>query len=133
MTLGVQDYLADQVVARPDVVAITDSTGVTLTYAGLDAASDEVIELLRDAGVQPADRVLLLSENSAAAVAVLFACWKMGARAVPVNARQTATEVARVVLHAQPAAERAPDCYRGRAGCAARPARSSVHDDQCFR
>ena len=104
MTLGVQDYLADQVAARPDVVAITDSTGVSLTYAGLDVASDEVIALLKDAGVQPADRVLLLSENCVAAVAVLFACWKMGARAVPVNARQTATEVARVVQHAQPAA-----------------------------
>ncbi len=104
MTLGVQDYLANQVATRADVLAITDSTGVALTYRGLDVASDEVIALLKNAGVQSADRVLLLSENCAAAVAVLFACWKMGVRAVPVNARQTETEVARVKQHAKPAA-----------------------------
>jgi long-chain acyl-CoA synthetase len=104
MTLGVQDYLANQVGTRADVLAITDSTGVALTYRGLDVASDEVIALLKNAGVQSADRVLLLSENCAAAVAVLFACWKMGVRAVPVNARQTEAEVARVMQHAKPAA-----------------------------
>ena len=63
MTLGVQDYLANQVATRADVLAITDSTGVALTYRGLDLASDEVIALLKDAGVQSADRVLLLSEK----------------------------------------------------------------------
>ena len=104
MTLGVQDYLADQVAARPDALAVSDSTGISLTYGDLDASCDEVIALLKTAGVQAADRVLLLSENCAAAVAVLFACWKIGVRAVPVNARQTEAEVNRVVKHAQPAA-----------------------------
>lgn len=103
MTLGVYDYLRDQVNTRPDALAISDSTGVNLTYRGLDTACDEIIALFKSAGVQPADRVLLLSENCAAAVAVLFACWKMGARAVPVNARQTEAEVNRVVNHAKPA------------------------------
>jgi long-chain acyl-CoA synthetase len=104
VTLGVQDYLADQVASRRNAPAVSDSTGIGLSYAGLDAACDEIIALLTNAGVQPADRVLLLSENCVAAVSVLFACWKMGARAVPVNARQTEAEVARVVKHAQPAA-----------------------------
>lgn len=104
MTRGVQDYLADQVASRPDALAVSDSTGISLNYGGLNAASDEIIAVLKAKGVQPADRVLLLSENCVAAVAVLFACWKMGARAVPVNARQTEAEVARVVAHAQPAA-----------------------------
>lgn len=104
MSLGVQDYLADQVASRPNALAVSDSTGISLTYGELDAACGEVVMLLKASGVQPADRVLLLSENCVAVVAVLFACWKMGARAVPVNARQTEIEVKRVMKHAQPAA-----------------------------
>ena len=37
-------------------------------------------------------------------MALLFACWKLGARAIPVNARQTESEVARILGHAEPAA-----------------------------
>jgi acyl-CoA synthetase (AMP-forming)/AMP-acid ligase II len=96
--------LANQVATRAGALALSDSTGVRLSYADLDAASDELMAVMQDAGVQAADRVLLLSENCAAAVSVLFACWKLGARAIPVNARQTEAEVTRILDHAKPAA-----------------------------
>lgn len=104
MTARVEDYLAAQVASRPDAPAVSDVTGVSLSYAGLDAASDELVNTLKDAGVQAADRVLILSENCVAGVALLFACWKLGARAIPVNARQTEAEVTRILEHAEPAA-----------------------------
>ena len=101
---GVHAYLANQVATRAQALALSDSTGISLTYGDLDAASDDLVAVMKDAGVQTADRVLLLSENSAAAVATLFACWKMGVRVIPVNARQTEAEVTRILNHAKPAA-----------------------------
>ena len=100
----VESFLADQVATRPHASALTDSIGTDWTYADLNSASDALLSTLQQAGVQANDRVLLLSENCASAVAVLFACWKLDAVPIPVNARQSAGEVARIVDHATPAA-----------------------------
>ena len=102
MTQSVYGYLAQQIATRADAPAMSDSTGITLNYGALGAACDEVAEVLIANGVQSGDRVLLLSENCIAAVAVLFAAWKIGACVVPVNARQTGAEVARVIEHCEP-------------------------------
>mgnify|MGYP000039851492 FL=1 len=102
MTQSVYDYLAHQIATRADAPAMSDSTSINLNYGALGAACDEVAEILIANGVQPGDRVLLLSENCVAAVAVLFAAWKIGACVVPVNARQTEAEVARVIGHCEP-------------------------------
>ncbi len=100
----VEDFLRDRVAAAPDAMALSDSSGARWTYADLDRASDDLAAELRAAGVQPKDRVLLLVENCAAAVACLHATWKLGAVIIPFNARQTEGEVARVMEHATPAA-----------------------------
>lgn len=100
----VETFLADQVRKRPDAAALTDSIGTAWSYAAMDAASDDMAARLKSAGVQANDRVLLLSENCASAVAVLFACWKVDAVVIPVNARQTEAEVKRILNHAEPAA-----------------------------
>jgi long-chain acyl-CoA synthetase len=102
MTQSVHDYLAHQIATRADAPAMSDSTGITLNYGALGSACDEVAEFLIANGVQLGDRVLLLSENCVAAVAVLFASWKIGACVVPVNARQTEAEVTRVIAHCKP-------------------------------
>jgi long-chain acyl-CoA synthetase len=102
MTQSVHDYLAHQIATRADALAMSDSTGITLNYGALGSACDEVAEFLIANGVQLGDRVLLLSENCVAAVAVLFASWKIGACVVPVNARQTEAEVTRVIAHCKP-------------------------------
>ena len=100
----IEDFLAAQVAARPQALALTDSIGTRWSYADLDRASDDLAEVLRAQGVRPNDRVLMLSENSGAAVATLLATWKLDAVVIPFNARQTAGEVQRIVDHASPAA-----------------------------
>lgn len=99
----VDDFLADQVAARPDSLAFTDSIGTAWTWADLDVASDALAQRLKEGGVRPMDRVLMLSENCASAVAALFAAWKLRAAIIPINARQTEAEVNRIIAHATPA------------------------------
>ena len=93
MSKRVEDYLAHQVTQRPDALAFEDNTGVRVTYAELDAAAEDIGARLTGLGVVAGDRVLMLSENCVAAVALLFGAWKIGATVVPFNARQTAGEV----------------------------------------
>ncbi len=100
----VEEFLKDRAAVAPETTALSDSSGVCWSYADLDRASDEIADALRAAGVQATDRVLLLVENCAAAVATLHATWKVGAVIIPFNARQTEGEVARVLKHATPAA-----------------------------
>ncbi len=100
----VEEFLRDRVAVAPNTTALSDSSGVKWSYAELDRASDDLADALRGVGVQANDRVLLLVENCAAAVATLHAAWKVGAVIIPFNARQTEGEVARVVKHASPAA-----------------------------
>ena len=104
MNARVEDFLAVQVAARPDAPALSDSLGTRWTFAEFDAASRAAAQMLKDAGVRPGDRVLMLSENCATAVAMLFAAWHLDAVIIPVNARQTSAEVARILDHATPAA-----------------------------
>ena len=104
MSARVEHFLAEQVVARPDAPAFSDSIGTAWNYADLDRAARGAAEMLREAGVRPGDRVLMLSENCATAVAMLFASWQLGAVIIPVNARQTGAEVERILTHATPAA-----------------------------
>lgn len=96
-------FLDRQVVVRPDAPAVSDTTGTRWTYAELGAAVDDLADRLKRAGARPGDRVLMLSENCAATVAALFACSRIGAWAVPVNARLTGPEMSRILAHAQPA------------------------------
>ncbi|MEH6647068.1 class I adenylate-forming enzyme family protein [Sulfitobacter sp.] len=100
----VEDFLKDRVKVAPDSTALSDSSGVHWSYAEFDRASEDLADHLRAAGVQRNDRVLLLVENCAAAVATLHAAWRIGAVIIPFNARQTEAEVERVVKHATPAA-----------------------------
>ncbi|MBY5935311.1 acyl--CoA ligase [Tateyamaria omphalii] len=101
---SVYDLLAHQVATRPDALALEDVTGARLTYRGLSAAADDIADVLKAKGIGPGDRVMIVSENCAAKVAALFATWRIGAIAVPVNARQTEAELARVNAHAEPKA-----------------------------
>jgi long-chain acyl-CoA synthetase len=98
------DLLDRQLASRPDARAVSDDGGASWSYAELNSACDAVQAELTQAGVAPGDRVLIVSENCAAAVAALFACSRAGAVAVPVNARQTWAEVSRIIEHARPAA-----------------------------
>jgi len=93
----------------PDRVALCD-TSRTWTYRELNAAIDDAAAQLTASGVRGGDRVMLVCENCAAAVALYFACTVIGAWPIVVNARMTEREIeeihahsgARIVVHAKP-------------------------------
>ncbi|SFL27939.1 class I adenylate-forming enzyme family protein [Loktanella salsilacus] len=93
--------IAGQAGRSPAATAIIDSAGST-TFAQYDAHITAAAGLLKTAGAQPGDRVLIVAENCLATAVFIFAASRAGAIAVPVNARMTAPEIARVVDHAQP-------------------------------
>lgn len=98
------DLLLAQVATRRDARAFTDTLGTDWTWADTAEAARAAADLLRDMGVSPGDRVILLAENCCAAIAFLFGASMVGAPIVPFNARQTEGELARVISHAEPAA-----------------------------
>ena len=102
--LRVDDLLGEQIATRRDALALEDATGAQWTYGDLNTAAQALAQHLRTSGVQAGDRVMVISENCAAAVAALFGTWMIGAVAVPVNARQTGPEIDKVIAHAQPRA-----------------------------
>jgi acyl-CoA synthetase (AMP-forming)/AMP-acid ligase II len=57
----------------------------TLSYAALDALAERFARLLRERGVRPGDRVVLLLGNSRRYAAALHGILKAGAVAVPLN------------------------------------------------
>ncbi len=100
----IHDYPDAQAASRPEALALIDWDGRRLSYGDLKAESEALAAILTEAGVRPGHRVVILAENSAAAIAALFACSRLDAIAVPVNARQTAGEVDRILAHAEPSA-----------------------------
>ncbi|MGR3197529.1 MAG: class I adenylate-forming enzyme family protein [Paracoccus sp. (in: a-proteobacteria)] len=95
--------LFDQALAaHPDRPALSDWTGATLTYAALDALVDATAGELRARGLRPGDRLLVVSENASPVAILLLAASRMDAVAVPVNARMTGHELARITAHTDP-------------------------------
>jgi acyl-CoA synthetase (AMP-forming)/AMP-acid ligase II len=95
-------FLDHQIATRPEAPTVSDSSGADWTYRELDAACSDIAGLLAEAGARPGDRVMVLIENCAAGMAAVFAASRIGAIAVPVNARQTAAELQRILDHARP-------------------------------
>ena len=102
--MRLDEALSRQARDRPDAKAVRDTLGHDWTFADLDRAADELAVHLASIGVGQGDRVLLLVENCAPAVAAIYACARLGGVAVPCNARLAEVEVQRVIDHATPAA-----------------------------
>lgn len=82
--------------------AIIDADGTTLSYGAVEQAISEAAKLLRDRGVVPGDRVMIVAENCAAVAVMVSAASALDAWAVPVNARMSKTELDRITGHATP-------------------------------
>ncbi|CUH81644.1 class I adenylate-forming enzyme family protein [Tropicibacter naphthalenivorans] len=87
---------------RPDRPAIRDCDGATYTWAEYAALVAEAAALLESYGAAPGERVLIVAENCLALPVLINACSRLGAWAVPINARMSAAEVARIKAHAAP-------------------------------
>ncbi len=93
----VHELIAGKAAGAP---AVIDHNGVRLTYGELDAAVGTAADALRDAGLQPGDRLLLLSENCATYAVGILAASRIGAWVSPINARHSVEEIDAIAAHA---------------------------------
>ena len=73
--------------------------GASWSYAEGDALSGKIASGLAAQGVKPGDRVALLFTNAPELVFCYFACFKLGAVAVPLNTRFQAAELVYALNH----------------------------------
>ena len=77
---------------RPDLPALVQDD-VTWTYAELAAVVADTALILQLYDIRPGDRVMIVSENSLALAALIFACSEIDAWSVVVNPRLSPREV----------------------------------------
>src|SRR5215469_15308460 len=80
------------VVATPDSVALIED-GETLTYRQFDRAVTGTTNALRELGIRPGDRVLIVSENCISLACLLFATSRLDAWAIVANPRLSPREL----------------------------------------
>jgi fatty-acyl-CoA synthase len=103
MIAGLPDVTAKRAELAPGRIALEEvATGLTLTYAALDAGAARAAALLASRGVSEGDRVAILCRNCIAFFELLFACGKAGAILVPLNWRMPPSELDRLVADAAP-------------------------------
>jgi malonyl-CoA/methylmalonyl-CoA synthetase len=85
--------LQSRFLAAADKPALIDADGVGLTFSQLDTLSARFAMVLKQRGVEPADRVVVQVDKSVGAMALYLACLRRGAVFVPLNTAYTATEV----------------------------------------
>ena len=98
---GIWQPIAWWATHRGDAPALSEA-GRVLSYAELAARTMAVTDALRAAGVQPGDRVMIVGENSLAMAVSILGSSRLGAWAVPVNARLSAREIDGIRDHAGP-------------------------------
>jgi acyl-CoA synthetase (AMP-forming)/AMP-acid ligase II len=75
--------------------------GKTLTYAEFNARVNRLANAMRALGVQPGDTVAILQFNRPETLEALFASFKAGCGAVPINFRLHPDEYAYIIDHAE--------------------------------
>ena len=96
------DDVPAQGAARAPTDRALEEGARTWSYAQLEAAVALAADVLSRAGVRPGDRVLVVGENCAALVVLLFAIARLDAWTVPVNARLSEREIAAIRAHCTP-------------------------------
>jgi long-chain acyl-CoA synthetase len=86
---------------RGGTLALTDARG-EWTWRELEHGRKQLAELLLTLGVRAGDRVMVVGENCASMVALLFAIFSVGAWVVNVNARLAPREIDAIRAHATP-------------------------------
>lgn len=94
--------LLERARSAPAARAVRDHLGRQLSYGELADAVAEAAQTLRQLGVQPRDRVLLVNENCVPLLVMILALSEVEAWPVVVNARMTADEIERIRQHCEP-------------------------------
>lgn len=76
--------------------------GRTMTYAEVESQASRFAAILQTRGVKAGDRLLLQTDKSVEALILYIACVRLGAIYLPLNVDYTESEVAHVVIDAQP-------------------------------
>ena len=92
MSLNLAVMLRESARARPDKAAVVLDQ-FRLTYGQLEAATNQVAENLRTAGLEPGDRVALMLPNVPQFPIAYFGILKAGGVVVPMNVLLKAPEV----------------------------------------
>lgn len=96
------DLVDKNAAVRPEAPAIKDCDGTVYSWARFADLTHEAATLLALQGAAPGERVLVVGENCLALPVLIHAAARLGAWAVPVNARMSAPEIARIADHARP-------------------------------
>jgi len=100
--MNVADWLAASATQTPQKTAVICGNE-SISYEQLDRSTTSLANWLLSQGCSPGDRVALHWPNSIEMVKLLFACFKAGIIAVPVNIHMKAPEVAYVLAHSKAA------------------------------
>lgn len=87
----------------PRGIALIERDRIELSFENLAERTLTLAGGLQSLGVRAGDRVGLLMKNCAQYVELLYACWTIGACAIPINARLHSREVAYILDDAQAA------------------------------
>lgn len=87
--------------ATPDAVAIRED-GAQLSFGRLWQNVEAATQFLREQGVDSGDRVMIVAENCAAVITLLFALSELGAWPAIVNARLSEREIEAIREHCTP-------------------------------
>ena len=98
---NVWESIRHWVETAPGLPAI-DQDGVVWSYGRLGEAVGTLTDFLTAHGVAAGDRVLFVMENSAGAIAGMLAAMRLGAWAIPLNARLSVREIDEIRKHAGP-------------------------------
>ncbi|MFH9061789.1 AMP-binding protein [Streptomyces coeruleorubidus] len=99
------EFLLASATATPDSTAVAESNGGRLreiTYRELAAEADRYAAELRALGLGLGDRVVVESDSSAAALALLIACASLGAPFVPVSPHTPEQRLKAITAAAEP-------------------------------
>ena len=98
------DRIVEEAAGRvgPSKPALVEECGTRLSYAELERRIAAAARSLREAGLAPGQRMVLVGENSVDMAVLLLAALRAGAWAVPLNARLSAGEVEAILAHCKP-------------------------------
>ncbi len=94
-------HLSTFAASAPERTALIDGAGRTISYAELNARSNQVARHLRSAGLGLGDHVAILLENRAEFLEVAWGALRMGLYVTPVNWHLSAEEAAYIVADSQ--------------------------------
>src|ERR1700684_810340 len=89
---NISDVIKPWAERSPERMAVVEASG-SLTYRQLETVVGETQSWLRELGMRPGDRVLLVCENCRAFIAIFLALTGMDAWPVLANARLSAREI----------------------------------------